>query len=154
MKENALKAVITAGLAAFAAYFGELLIPLTVLFAVMILDYATGMAKAWCNAELSSRVGIKGIIKKIGYLVIVAAAMGIDWLIQAGLPQLGLNLPCAFVVALLAIVWLIINELISILENVAEIGAPSIPLLSKLLEHIKKAVEQQATTVGGEENDE
>lgn len=152
MKENVFKAVFAGATAAVMAYIGELLIPLMILLGVMVLDYATGMTKAWLNAELSSRVGIKGIIKKIGYLVIVAVAMGVDWLLQAGLPQLGVTLPFEFVVALLAIIWLIVNELISILENVAEIGAPSIPLLSTVLSHIKKAVDEKADSAKGSDD--
>ena len=36
--------------------------------------------------------------------------------------------------------WLIINELISILENLAAIGVPGFPRLSKLLERLKNTV--------------
>ena len=37
-------------------------------------------------------------------------------------------------------IWLIINELISILENLATIGVPGFPRLSKLLERLKNTV--------------
>ena len=37
-------------------------------------------------------------------------------------------------------IWLIINELISILENLAAIGVPGFPRLSKLLERLKNTV--------------
>ena len=33
----------------------------------MAADYLTGLAAAWCTKTLSSRVGIVGILKKIGY---------------------------------------------------------------------------------------
>lgn len=151
MKENTFKAIFCAGVAALSAYMGQLMIPLLILVGLMILDYGTGMAKAWVGAQLSSRVGIKGIIKKVGYLVIVAVAMGVDWLLGSGLPQLGVVLPFEFLAALLVIIWLIINELISILENVAVLGAPEIPLLSKVLAHIKKAVDEKAEIDGSEE---
>ena len=41
--------------------------PVLVLVVVMLLDYATGMTKAWNAGELSSRVGLRGILKKVGY---------------------------------------------------------------------------------------
>ena len=50
---------------------------LLVLVVVMLLDYATGMTKAWNAGELSSRVGLKGILKKVGYLVIVTLFVGV-----------------------------------------------------------------------------
>ena len=37
-------------------------------------------------------------------------------------------------------IWLIINELISILENLSAIGVPGFPRLSKLLERLKNTV--------------
>lgn len=37
-------------------------------------------------------------------------------------------------------IWLIINELISILENLAAIGVPGFPRLAKLLEKLKNTV--------------
>ena len=43
---------------ALCAYGMQLLVPVLVLVVVMLLDYATGMAKAWNAGELSSRVGL------------------------------------------------------------------------------------------------
>ena len=43
----------------------------------------------------------------------------------------------------MVIVWLIINELISILENVAAMGSPVPGFLQKLLGKLKNAVEKK-----------
>ena len=37
-------------------------------------------------------------------------------------------------------IWLIINELMSVMENLAAIGVPGFPRLSKLLERLKNTV--------------
>ena len=37
-------------------------------------------------------------------------------------------------------IWLIINELISVMENLAAIGVPGFPRLSNLLERLKNTV--------------
>lgn len=37
-------------------------------------------------------------------------------------------------------IWLIINELISVMENLVAIGVPGFPRLSKLLERLKNTV--------------
>lgn len=149
MKENVFKAVFAAALAGLSAYFSVLLIPLLILLVVMILDYATGMAKAWLAGTLSSKTGFRGIIKKLAYFGIVAAAMVADWIIRCGLEQLGVAISFEFFLALLVVVWLIINELISILENLAEIGAPKIPFLSRVLEHLKNTVDKKAGDLPG-----
>ena len=95
MKENAIKAVLAAALGALCAYGIQLLVPVLVLLVVMVLDYITGMTKAWNAGELSSRVGLRGILKKVGYLVIVAVAAVVDWLLRYGADALGWGWPGA-----------------------------------------------------------
>ena len=143
MKQNTIEAVIAVALGALASYFVQLLIPLCVLLLVMILDYITGMAKAWYKNELSSRIGIKGILKKLGYFVIIVVAGVMDWLIVDGLFRIGIEFTMPFLLAAIVTVWLIINESISILENVAAIGGPVPGWLTKLLQRLKKTVEDK-----------
>ena len=116
--------------------------PLAVLVAVMLADYASGMAKAWSAGKLCSKTGLRGILKKLGYLVLVGVAGVVDWLVRYGLTQVGVEVSFQFLMA--AIVWLIINELISILENVAALGGPVPGFLRKLLTRLKATVETKA----------
>ena len=51
---------------------------LQTLLIMIVLDYVTGICKAIYLKQLSSQIGAKGIVKKIGYLVIVAVAVIID----------------------------------------------------------------------------
>jgi len=146
MKENAIKAVLAAALGALASYGTQLIVPAIILVAVMVLDYITGMAKAWQAGELSSRVGIRGILKKLGYLVIVAVAGMLDWLIRYGAAALGWEWAPEFLVSSVVIVWLIINELLSILENVEAIGVPVPAFLRKLLGRLQVSTEAKADT--------
>lgn len=143
MKENIIKGVLTAAMAALIAYLGHLVIPVIILAVVMLLDYGTGIAKAWVNGNLSSKVGILGILKKLGYLVVVAVGMIIDWIIQAGIAQLHINFQLDFLFAIIVIIWLILNELISILENVAAIGAPVPKWLTKIITKLKDQTENK-----------
>lgn len=137
-----LEALVAAALGALASYALQLTIPLAVLLIVMVLDYITGIVKAWMREELSSRVGIFGIIKKLGYLVIVAVAGVVDWLLAYGLQQVGIDLRLPFLLAAIVTCWLIINELISILENIAAQGGPVPPWLGRLLNRLKNTVDE------------
>lgn len=143
LKENVIKGVLTAAMAALMAYLGHLVIPIIVLAAVMLLDYGTGIAKAWINGELSSKIGIIGILKKFGYLVVVAVGMIIDWIVKAGLAELHVNFKFEFLFAMIVIIWLVLNELISILENVAAIGAPVPHWLTKVITKLKDHTEEK-----------
>lgn len=144
---NPIIAVLAAALGVASSYLVQLIVPLIVLVIAMLADYGTGMAKAWNTGTLCSRTGIRGILKKVGYLVIVAVAMGADYLLRYGLGQVGVHISIEFLIAAIVIVWLIINELISILENVAAIGAPVPEFLLKLIRKLKTVTEKQAETV-------
>lgn len=144
---NPIIAVLAAALGVASSYLVQLIVPLIVLVIAMLADYGTGMVKAWNAGTLCSRTGIRGILKKVGYLVIVAVAMGADYLLRYGLSQVGVHINIEFLIAAIVIVWLIINELISILENVAAIGAPVPEFLLKLIKKLKTVTEKQAETV-------
>ena len=142
--ENSVIAILAAAGGALCSYGAKLVVPLAVLLAVMVADYVSGMAKAWSTGTLCSRIGLRGILKKLGYLVLVGVAGVVDWLVRYGLAQTGVEVTFQFLVAAMVIVWLIINELLSILENVAAIGGPVPAFLQKLLGRLKNAVEKKA----------
>ena len=135
---------LAAALGALCSYASALVVPLAVLIAVMLADYASGMAKAWSAGKLCSKTGLRGILKKLGYLVLVGVAGVVDWLVRYGLTQVGVEVSFQFLMAAMVIVWLIINELISILENVAALGGPVPGFLRKLLTRLKATVETKA----------
>lgn len=130
-------------------YLGIVAVPIIILIIAMIIDYVTGMMSAWLNAELSSKKGIKGIVKKISYLALVAVAMIVDWLICCGLQQINVDIKYTVFFAVLVAVWLIINELISVLENLAKMGVPIPNFLKKLINRLKNTVDEK----GDDKND-
>lgn len=143
MRENAIKAAVSAAAAALLTYGGVLAVPLAVLLAVMVLDYLSGMAKAWIAKTLCSRTGIVGIVKKVGYLAVVAVGMTADWAIHEVLVRCGVPVTPECYVGLLVVVWLIINEVLSVVENVAAIGVPVPPFLQQIMARLKSTAEQR-----------
>ena len=115
----------------------------------MVIDYVTGMVKAYMTAQLSSRIGIKGILKKLCYMAMVAVGAGVDYLLRGALVQAGIDLHIKLFFGLLVAIWLIINELISILENLAVIGVPGFPRLEKILKRLKNTLESGNDAEGG-----
>lgn len=130
-----------------SAYFEIIAIPILVLMLVMIVDYITGLAGAYITKQLNSRVGIVGIIKKVGYLGLVAVGMVADYIIYSALAQIGVDIGLGYCVGMVITIWLIINELISILENLAEIGVPLPNFLMKLIEKLKVTVESKTDDI-------
>lgn len=142
MKTNILKVTVAAVGAAALSYFGMLAVPVLVLLIAMVIDYVTGMIKAYMQAQLCSKTGVKGILKKLCYMAMVAVGAVVDYLLQSAFVQAGIDLHIEMFCGLLVAIWLIINELISILENLAVIGVPGFPKLSKLLQRLKTVVEK------------
>ena len=143
IESKSLQVVLSAACTMLAYYLGIVIVPVIVLCAVMVIDYATGMISAWKSADLSSKKGIFGIIKKVCYLVLVCVGMGVDWLIYSGMTQVGINLNYTIFFGILVTVWLIINELISILENLKNIGVPLPKFLITVIKKLKVSTENK-----------
>lgn len=145
MKNNdkGLQAIISAALAAFAAYMGALAVPIIVLMVMMIIDYLSGMSVAWSEGTLSSKVGAKGIVKKVGYMALIVVAMGVDYLIYSGIAAANIEVGYNMWFGLLVAVWLIINEMISILENLSKVGVPVPKFLITVIEKLKISAEKR-----------
>ena len=143
MKENMFRALFAAAIGVLAAYAGILLVPLCVLAAVMIIDYATGIAAAWSCKLLSSRVGVKGIVKKVAYLALVAVGMVVDYLISSALVHVGVDILVNYCFGMMISVWLIINELLSILENLGRLGIPLPDFLVRAVERLRDGVDRR-----------
>ena len=133
MKDNIIQATVSVAIGALAAYFNVLLVPLAILI-------CTGMAEAYINKTLNSRIGVKGILKKVGYLVLVCVGGVVDYLIGAGLATAGIEFS-SYYFGLIVSVWLIINELISILENLSELGTPIPKFLVNIVHRLKDSVD-------------
>jgi toxin secretion/phage lysis holin len=152
MKMNFLQTIFAAVSAAIAAYLNILLVPLIVLIVVMIIDYLSGMAQAYVSHTLNSRIGVIGILKKVGYLATVAVAVIADYIISEALMLLGTDIKLSYYIGLVVTIWFIINELISILENLAEIGTPIPKFLTKIIKRLKVTVEKKTDTEESEDN--
>ncbi len=140
-KYNVIKAILSGVMAAISARLGILGPMLLALTGVMIVDYITGMLASKKENAISSQKGMWGIIKKLLYIVVVGVGMLMDWLILTTADSMGVHIPLATFFGLLVAVWLIINELISILENLTRLGTPMPAFLLIIVQHFKVAVE-------------
>lgn len=154
MKMNFLQTIFAAVSAAIVAYLNILLVPLIILIVVMVIDYLSGMAQAYVSHTLNSRIGVIGILKKVGYLATVAVAIIADYIISEALMLLGTDIKLSYYIGLVVTIWFIINELISILENLAEIGTPIPAFLTKIIKRLKVTVEKKTDSKESENEEE
>ena len=143
-KVTEIKAAAAAGIAVLTAlwgWFGWLV----VLFAVcMIADYLTGSAAAMRKGEWSSEAARAGIWHKAGSIVVVLAAGAADLLIGTIIGNIpGITLPFTYTVFIcpMVLVWYILTELGSIIENAVALGAPCPPWLASMIDKTLDAVD-------------
>ncbi len=131
-KVNYMKIVIGGTLTGIIYFLGGWDIALQTLMIAMLIDYITGFCKAGYEGKLNSKIGAKGIIKKVGYLLIVAVAVLIDRLMgDTGAVRT-------------TIIYIFsANELLSIVENWAMMKLPIPKILINKLEQLKENEEER-----------
>lgn len=101
------------------------------LLTFLIIDYVTGVLRAIYTKKLNSRIGAKGIIKKMGYILIVVVASLLDQLLNT-----------TNNIRNIIIYMFIANEGISILENWASMGIKIPKILKDKFNNINKENEE------------
>ena len=112
---------------AFIYLFGEIDVALECFIVAVILDYVTGILSAGYQKKLNSKIGFKGILKKIALFCLIALAVIIDKITGA-----------SGIVRTLIIYYLVANEGLSIIENLAEMNIIIPEFIKEKLEQIKK----------------
>ncbi len=133
-KLTAWKAGATALVTALTAFLGWKGIAALAWVAAMALDYISGSAAACKEGKWSSKVAREGLWHKTGmvFAVVVAAiADGVLSVLCQHLPSMGITWPG--MVLPVVLVWYLLTELGSILENAVRLGAKVPGWLSELL---------------------
>lgn len=119
-KYNAIAGVIVAGLTAIFGIYWYIFAAYLVL---NIADWLTGWYKSRRRGEESSKVGIKGAAKKLGYWAIILMAFMISYVFtHLGTDLLGVDLSFLSMIGWFTLTMLLVNEARSILENLVECG--------------------------------
>ena len=138
------KAAFVAAFSMIFGWLGILAVPVLILAGLNFTDYITGiLASKRRNELVTSDKGLWGIVKKIGMWILVGLGWAMDVLINYAGQYVGLYIKLPFVVATIVAVWLICNEIISILENLLDIGVAMPPFLMPLARMIKGQVEDK-----------
>lgn len=110
-----------------------------------VLDWLTGWNRAVTLHQSSSDKGLKGIVKKTGYWVIISVAFLIpSLLIGLGRDVLNVDLHFLTLLGWLTLAMLIVNEARSILENLVETGYDVPDFLIKGLDVTAKLINKKA----------
>ena len=149
-----IKAVFVGVFTTLSAWLGILAIPVYLLVAVNIIDYGTGIVAAkYRGQRVNSYIGFRGIAKKICMWLLVGVGAIFDILLAYAAEQAGIVLNFGYAIACLVAIWLICNELISILENMVDIGVNLPPFLMRFVNNLKSQVEAKVESALPAETD-
>lgn len=149
-----LKAIVTAVWSIILSALGILAIPVLLLITCNLIDYFTGIAASkFRKQQIDSYKGIRGIAKKICMWLLVGVGIIVDQLLSYSAGVIGITLPFTFLVACVVAIWLICNEIISILENINDIGVTLPPFLQPIVKNLKSQVEQKTAIDNNNQED-
>jgi toxin secretion/phage lysis holin len=148
--ENLRKALFAVVGSVVAYVYGGWSILLEALFVLILADYATGLIAAAVTGKLSSRVGFKGIARKMMILIMVAVAHIADILLtnSGALAEMGISEALAggsennFIMNT-AVIFYCVNELISITENAGRSGVKVPSILTRMIEALRSKDENK-----------
>jgi len=150
MKDHILKlsmSVLTGLVASFWGIYGPVI--LCVLIAIC-MDVVSGLVAAMASGEkLSSRVGWIGFWKKMALILALAFGIFMDSFIPILLGTITLEIPFTMPIGTIVGCYIVINEAISIIENINKASPTALPKwIKKLLEGASKTIDE-----GGKDND-
>ena len=124
---------------------GILALPIMLMVTCNVIDYITGlMATPYRKQDINSYKSIRGVKKKVSMWLLVVVGAVMDQLIKYACETVGYESPASFLVACIVAIWIICNEIISILENVKDMGVAVPSFLEPLARNIKTQIEDRA----------
>lgn len=149
---NGFKAALAAVIGCLTALWGWFGWLVLAWIGCMVLDYITGSAAALKAGKWSSAVAREGLWHKLGSVVAVLVAAILDGVIRLVLehvPMLELPFEYTVFVSVLVLVWYILTELGSIMENAGALGTPIPGWLARMIAALGEKVDQAAEGPSG-----
>ena len=150
---NRIKATVVGVLGCLTALWGWFGWLVLAWVACMVLDYATGSFAALRAGEWSSKIARDGLWHKLGAIVAVLVAAILDGVIRLvleNIPALELPFEYTVFVSVLVLVWYILTELGSVVENAGALGAPVPAWLARMLAALESGVDRTGSAMGGD----
>ena len=139
-------ALVATFIAVMTAVFGQYWYLFAAFMAFNLMDFATGWYKAHKQKEESSAQGLKGIIKKLWYWVLVLVAFIVaNTFASLGKDLFQVDLSWLSVLGWFTLAALTINEARSIVENLLQIGVNVPDFLSKGLAITQKMLKDKVS---------
>lgn len=127
------------------AFIGHYGIMITLVTVAIMFDFVTGVVKAKIHGTLSSTVGTKGFLKKIALLIGLFFGFFLDYMIPYMCHHISINIPFNTPFGLIICFYIVLNESISVCENLYACDPKILPKwIVNILRVAKKKIEDGA----------
>ena len=106
----------------FTAVFGQFWFLFIGLLSFNVIDWLSGWYAARQKNEESSKVGAKGIVKKLWYWIVILISFYISFAFEKMGILVGLDLSFMNILGYFVLASYLVNEIRSILENIIKVG--------------------------------
>ncbi len=137
---------IVGGIVAVLSYiFGEHWILFALFLAFNVADWITGWMKSRIAGKENSQAGWKGVLKKLGYWLMIMVSFGASAIFVEIGDVLSIDLGVTVLLGWFVLASLLVNEIRSICENFVEAGFDVPEILIKGLEVADQAINREDT---------
>lgn len=144
-------AIVGSIVAVLSYIFGEHWILFALFLAFNLADWITGWMKSRIAHKENSKAGWKGVLKKLGYWIMIAVAFGASAVFVEIGKTIGVDLGITTLLGWFVLASLLVNEIRSICENFVEAGYNVPQILIRGLEVADKAINKESDTDSGGE---
>jgi len=134
-------------IAALTTVFGEAWFLFALYLMFQILDWLTGWYKAYIKRKESSKAGLLGLLKKLGYWIAIIVGFAVSLAFAHLGKMIALPLEFLNIIGWFVLASLMVNEARSILENLVECGYNIPMFLIKGLAVTDKLINSKADTI-------
>ena len=139
-------AIVGSIVAVLSYIFGEHWILFALFLAFNLADWITGWMKSRIAHKENSKTGWKGVLKKLGFWIMIAVAFGASAVFVEIGKTIGIDLGITTLLGWFVLASLLVNEIRSICENFVEAGYNVPQILIRGLEVADKAINKEADT--------
>lgn len=136
-------AMVGAAVAVLSYILGEHWFLFVLFLLLNAIDWGTGWMKSRINNVENSKAGLKGVLKKLGYWLMIMVSFGASAAFVEVGKIINLDLGVTTLLGWFVLASLLINEARSICENLVEMGVNVPTILVKGLQAANRVVNQE-----------
>lgn len=136
-------AILGAAVAVLSYILGEHWFLFVLFLLLNVIDWGTGWMKSRIDNVENSKAGLKGVLKKLGYWLMIMVAFGASAAFVEVGKIINLDLGVTTLLGWFVLASLLVNEARSICENLVEMGVNVPTILVKGLQAANRVVNQE-----------